>query len=111
MLVDVFPRHVIEFIGIHGTEAVPEAIAQLAHRHSGVSILFMDIVGFTPVSSEADPQDIMRMLNELFSGFDAFCTEHGVYKVWLRPRIQVSHCFHVPPVMQFMLEESDRISM
>ena len=82
MLVDVFPRHVIEFIGIHGTEAVPEAIAQLAHRHSGVSILFMDIVGFTPLSSEADPQDVMRMLNELFSGFDAFCAEHGVYKVW-----------------------------
>ena len=81
MLVDVFPRHVIEFLGTHGTDAVPAAIATLAHQHRDVSILFMDVVGFTPAANEADPQDVMRMLNELFSGFDGLCAKHRVYKV------------------------------
>jgi class 3 adenylate cyclase len=81
MLVDVFPRHVIEFLGIHGIDAVPASITTLAHKHNGVSILFMDVVGFTPASNKADPQDVMRMLNELFSGFDGCCAKHHVYKV------------------------------
>ena len=81
MLVNMFPRHVIEFLGVHGSEAVPESVAHLAHRHSDITVLFLDIVGFTPLARDADPQDVMKMLNELFSTFDILCTEHGVYKV------------------------------
>ena len=40
----------------------------------------MDIVGFTPLAREAHPQDVMKMLNELFSQFDRLCDIHGVYK-------------------------------
>ena len=81
MLVDMFPRHVIEFMGIHGTDAVPEAVSQLANRHEDVTIFFMDIVGFTPLAKEADPQDVMKMLNELFSVFDALTSYYGIHKV------------------------------
>ena len=81
MLIDVYPRHVIEFLATHGTGAVPEAVAQLAHSHTGISIFFMDVVGFTPMSKDADPQDVMKMLNELFSAFDILCDKHDVYKV------------------------------
>ena len=81
MLVDMFPRHVIEFLGVHGTGAVPEAVSQLANRHKDITIFFMDIVGFTPLAKDADPQDVMKMLNELFSFFDALSTSLGVYKV------------------------------
>ena len=81
MLVDLYPRHVIEFLGVHGVLAVPDAVAQLAREHSNVSILFMDIVGFTPLAKSVHPQEVMHMLNELFSEFDALCNEFGVYKV------------------------------
>ena len=83
MLIDVYPRHVIEFLATHGTGAVPEAVAQLAHSHTGISIFFMDVVGFTPMSKDADPQDVMKMLNELFTALDTLCGARDVYKVRL----------------------------
>ena len=81
MLVDMFPRHVIEFLSINGLGAVPTAVSELASRHTDVTILFMDIVGFTPLSKTCDPPQVMMMLNELFSEFDNLCNVHNVYKV------------------------------
>ena len=53
----MFPRHVLEFmIGGPGAEALSQgdedAQAGLATSHQGVTILFMDIVGFTTMSKE-----------------------------------------------------------
>eukprot|EP00983_Pelagomonas_calceolata_P040702 1137740-Pelagomonas_calceolata.AAC.1 len=36
-----------QFLALESTEAVPRHVAQLAHAHKGVTLLFMDIVGFT----------------------------------------------------------------
>lgn len=78
----MFPRHIIEFIGNHhGTSSVPENVAHLARSHEDISVLFLDIVGFTSMAKEADPQDVMLMLNTLFSVFDQLCLSHGVHKV------------------------------
>ena len=78
----MFPRHVIDFVALRGgTESVPERGDELANAHHGVSILFMDIVGFTSLAKEADPRDVMAMLNNLFSTFDSLCHTFGVYKV------------------------------
>ena len=42
----IFPRHVVDFMTEGGTAAqVPQEIARLARSHEEVSILFMDIVG------------------------------------------------------------------
>jgi len=34
------------------------------------SILYADIVNFTPLTSELEPSDLVRALNELFGRFD-----------------------------------------
>ena len=81
MLVDIFPRHIIEFISSHGMGAVPRAMTQLTRGHFGVSIMFMDIVGFTPMANDAQPQEVMMMLNEMFAAMDALCEVHNVYKI------------------------------
>ena len=82
MMAGMFPRHIIEFIGSHcGTSSVPENVAHLARSHEDISVLFLDIVGFTSMAKEADPQDVMLMLNKLFSVFDQLCLSHGVHKV------------------------------
>ena len=47
-----------------------------------VSILFMDIVGFTSMSKEVAPHMVMEFLNALFSKFDEICDDYDVYKVW-----------------------------
>jgi class 3 adenylate cyclase/CheY-like chemotaxis protein len=45
------------------------------------SILFGDIVGFTPLSQSLGPIKIVEMLNQIFSKFDDFCEELGVEKI------------------------------
>jgi class 3 adenylate cyclase len=45
------------------------------------SILFGDIVGFTPLSQSLGPIKIVEMLNQIFSQFDDYCEELGVEKI------------------------------
>ncbi|XP_072906187.1 adenylate cyclase type 3 [Hemitrygon akajei] len=44
------------------------------YRHERVSILFADIVGFTQLSSSCSAQELVKLLNELFAGFDKLAT-------------------------------------
>ncbi|KAL8194264.1 UNVERIFIED_CONTAM: hypothetical protein K2H54_011024 [Gekko kuhli] len=39
-------------------------------RHTNVSILYADIVGFTRLASDCSPGELVHMLNELFGKFD-----------------------------------------
>ena len=41
----------------------------------------MDIVGFTNMSRMVSPEQVMQVLNELFSIFDDLAKLHGVQKV------------------------------
>mmetsp|Transcript_3577 Transcript_3577/g.5998 ORF Transcript_3577/g.5998 Transcript_3577/m.5998 type:complete len:726 (-) Transcript_3577:367-2544(-) len=46
-----------------------------------VTIFFADIVGYTTMSSQMRPIEVMRMLNDFFSGMDNLAKKHGVYKM------------------------------
>jgi class 3 adenylate cyclase len=46
-----------------------------------VSVLFADIVGFTPHVERAPPQATVALLNELFSRFDALADAGGLEKI------------------------------
>jgi class 3 adenylate cyclase len=81
LLSDIFPRHVIEFLSLHDGVCPPEFIGSLARKHQDVTILFMDVVGFTAMSKTVEPQAVMTLLNQLFTIFDALCDVYGVQKV------------------------------
>lgn len=81
MLSEIFPRHVIEFLSLHGLTCSPELIGSLARNHRDVTVLFMDIVGFTAMANEVEPEAVMVLLNQLFTIFDTLCDIYGVQKV------------------------------
>ena len=56
----------------------PEVIAD---HHRAVTILFADIVGFTEMSANSSPADLVGMLNEVFSRFDALVEAEGLEKI------------------------------
>ena len=48
---------------------------------SSVSILFSDIVSFTPMCSRLHPMEVVGVLNAMYVAFDSLCEVHNVYKV------------------------------
>ena len=46
-----------------------------------VTVLFADIVGFTPLSNRLEPGELVALLDELFSAFDRLAERHGIEKI------------------------------
>ena len=86
MMAGIFPRHIIEHFSYPTEVPVPELMGQLARTHEGITILFMDIVSFTSMAKEVEPQAVMTFLNTLFTCLDRICDDYGVQKV---ERLQV----------------------
>ena len=66
----------------------PESVAaalehdqSVADEFDEASILFADIQGFTELSSQLSPPEIVTMLNEVFSVFDELVDEFGLEKI------------------------------
>ncbi|KAL6765967.1 nucleotide cyclase [Haematococcus lacustris] len=72
---------VLEFLATNRGNNAPEDVAQLARQHKDVTLLFMDIVGFTSMAKEVAPETVMVFLNTLFGVFDLLVDVHGVMKV------------------------------
>ncbi|MBA3463892.1 MAG: HAMP domain-containing protein [Deltaproteobacteria bacterium] len=53
----------------------------IVDRFDAVSVLFADIVGFTAMSSRTTPEELVTMLNDLFSSFDRLAEKHGLEKI------------------------------
>jgi class 3 adenylate cyclase len=53
----------------------------IADHLSDVTILFSDLVGFTKLSSRLSAEDLVRLLNGLFSEFDRLALDLGVEKI------------------------------
>ncbi len=68
---------------------LPEAIAErlkdgeeaIADRFPEVTVLFADLVDFTEMSARNEPEDIVGMLNQIFSSFDELARKHGLEKI------------------------------
>jgi class 3 adenylate cyclase len=68
---------------------LPSAIAERLKEDQGViaesfteaTILFSDVVGFTEMSAQISPVELVYLLNEIFSAFDELAARHGLEKI------------------------------
>ncbi len=68
---------------------LPEPIADqlkqqtstIAENFAEVSVMFADIVGFTQMASALSPNDLIDLLNQIFSAFDRLSEKHGLEKI------------------------------
>ena len=52
-----------------------------AQQFDSVSVLFADIVGFTPMSAAMEPEEMVGQLNDVFTYFDELAERHGCEKI------------------------------
>jgi adenylate cyclase len=73
LLLNILPAEIAAIL-----KAEPRTIAD---AFDGASILFADVVDFTPLSARMSPTETVELLNEVFSHFDTIVEKHGLEKI------------------------------
>ncbi len=73
MLASIFPSAIAEQLA--AGETIP------ARQHARASVLICDLVGFTRLSEELAPEELVALLGDIFRRFDTLCVTHGVEKI------------------------------
>jgi guanylate cyclase len=71
------------------TNAIPASIAarlrhgerRIAESYAATSVVFADLVGFTPWANARTPAEVVATLDSLFTRFDASAERHGLEKI------------------------------
>ncbi|MEM7439296.1 MAG: adenylate/guanylate cyclase domain-containing protein [Pseudomonadota bacterium] len=92
----------------------------IANSHEEVTILFADIVGFTPRASQQKPDELVKFLNLLFTRFDNLANKHGLEKIKTlgdafmvaggMPEPQSDHAERVAQMALDMVAETEKFS-
>lgn len=73
LLLNILPHPIAERL-----KQSPQVIAE---RFEQVTVLFADIVDFTPFSASVSPEELVCLLNDIFSLFDHLAEKHGLEKI------------------------------
>lgn len=81
LLLNVLPHAIVERLKVRGDvigDSFPEVIGD---SFPEVTVLFADIVGFTKFSAGMSPEQLVVLLNEIFTGFDNIADNRGIEKI------------------------------
>ena len=73
LLLNILPKDIAELL-----KKKPDSIAE---QYSEASILFADVVNFTPMSSQMKPIELVELLNQVFSQFDSLVEKYDLEKI------------------------------
>lgn len=73
LLLKILPSPIADRLKL-GQETIADSFAE-------VTVLFADIVNFTQLSATIPPQELVALLNEIFSEFDRLAEKHGLEKI------------------------------
>lgn len=62
-------------------ERLKSGETRIADAFPRVTVLFADIVGFTVLSRDRDPKEVLHLLNRIFTAFDTLAARHGLEKI------------------------------
>ncbi len=73
LLLNILPKPI--------AERMKKGETNIADSHPDVTVLVADLVGFTTLSAHINPEQIVQLLNEIFSAFDLLAEKHGLEKI------------------------------
>ncbi len=73
LLLNILPKEIAEILKNQG--------GTIADHYDQVTILFADLVNFTPLSAELSPNEMVGLLNQVFTYFDSLVDQCGVEKI------------------------------
>ena len=73
LLLNVLPKEIAQIL--------KEDDQNIATRFPAISVLFADVVGFTPLSQDLSPEELVGVLNEVFSYFDSLVDRYQLEKI------------------------------
>ncbi len=74
LLLNILPKEIAQELTAH-----PERT--IAKEYPNVTVLFTDIVGFTKISGEMTAEEVVTMLNKMFTMFDERAQREGIEKI------------------------------
>lgn len=108
LLLNILPEPVADRLKI-STDVIADSFQE-------VTVLFADIVGFTEMSATVDSQELVRILDRVFSAFDEIAAEHGLEKIKTIGDCYMAACGlpeatedHVTPMIEFALAILERL--
>ncbi len=73
LLLNILPKQI--------AEALKRSPTTIAKHFEGASVLFADVVDFTPMSAQMTPTELVELLNQVFTYFDEVADEFGIEKI------------------------------
>ena len=73
LLLNILPKEIAERLKAGETD--------IATKHDDITMLFADIVNFTPQSKELKPNKLIVILNQIFSSFDDISSKYDIEKI------------------------------
>jgi adenylate cyclase len=73
LLLNVLPKEIAAIL--------KENDRTIANRHDEATVLFADVVGFTPMADRLSPEQVVSVLDDLFTFFDNLAFQYGLEKI------------------------------